>query len=484
MSISGCMGSEPRVPDLPVPESPQDTFGKFEAPVPESFQLANGLPVWLLSSEGVPLVTLGFIIRSGSTADPPGKEGLSALTASMLDEGAGKRGSLELAEEIDFLGAELAIDTEKEYNQVSMEVLQRNLDPALDILADLLMRPRFEEKEWERVKTLWLNDLAQRREDPREVARVVSERVFYLDANPFGHPFDGYEATVKSIELDDIKAFYRSTVRPDNCLLIVVGNIGVEDLRARLEKRFSGWSVEGSPPGPARPELMTASGEPRLVIVDKPGAPQTVVRILLPGPAFSSPQLAPLSLANIVFGGSFTSRLVTNLRERNKFTYGASSVLSPRSVTGHLTAGSAVYSEKTGPALVEFCREFHAMERGKLTRDEVQKVRSTQLSHLFEALGTQNGTLRIYTTSGALRSPPQERREFYRKAQSLTGEEISLQAQKTIQWGRSSIVLVGDRKAIEGQLGELMAHPPGNLEGKPFTLPKLEIRGRDGERLE
>jgi predicted Zn-dependent peptidase len=456
-------------------------------PVPESFQLSSGLQVWLLRTKEVPLVTLSLIVRSGSAADPPGKEGLCALTATMLDEGAGQRGALELAEEIDFLGAELAIEAEKELSQVTIEVLQRNLDPALDILADLMMRPRFEEKEWERVKALWLNDLAQRREDPREVARVVAERVFYGDANPFGHPFDGYEAAVKSIGLSDIKDFYRSHVRPDNAILLVVGNAEVDDLRAGLEKRFSAWRGDGPPP--FRPKSMPPSTEPRLVIVDKPGAPQTVVRILLPAPEFSSPRAPPLSLANIIFGGTFTSRLMTNLREKNKFTYGASSALTPRSVIGHLTAGSSVYSEKTGEALVELCREFHAMERGKLTQDEVQKARSTQLSHLFEALETQGGTLRVYTMSGALGFSPGERREFYRRSQALTGDDISLQAQKTLQWERSSIVLVGDRKTIEGQLGELMAHlpgklAPGDLEGKPFSLPKLEIRGRDGEKTE
>ncbi len=456
----------------------------FDAPVPASFQLKNGLRVWLISSKMVPLVNLSLVIRSGSSWDPPGKEGLAALTADMLDEGAGKRGPLEIADEIDFLGAELSVDAQKEHIAISLEVLRRNLDPALEIFADLALRPAFSPGEWERVKDLALNDIVQRREEPREVARVVAERVFYGDDHPYGHPVDGYEASAKKIDLQDVKEFYASSGRPDRAVLLAAGDITLEELRERVESRFGSWKADGPPPAAARkPSGAPAASPGRLVVVDKPGAPQTEMRIVLPGPDFASPSVAPLTLANTILGGTFTSRLVTNLRERNGFTYGASSMMALRGLPSHVVAGSAVHSDKTGPALGEFCREIRAMETGKLGPEELAKSRSTHGSRLVEALEAQDSTLGVYLLSASLGSNPDERREYFRRLGSASAEDIARECRNAYRWDRATIVLVGDRKTIEAQLADLKATPPLDLEGKPCSFPPPELRGREGEPL-
>lgn len=472
---AGC--TTPTLPD------PEPLPGNLAVPVPESFRLSCGLPVWLLTSRQVPLVSLTLATRTGSSSDPDGKEGLTSLMATMLDEGAGNRGPLEIAEELEFLGASLDVSTGKEVLRVSLDMLKRNLAPALDILSDVILRPRFEPQEWDRVKALALNDLAQRRENPSQVARIVSERVFYGESHPFGHPTDGYEESVKTIRLEDVKKAYSDSVRPENAVLVVVGDLSRKELEEGLEERFGGWrggdASRRSPPAPPVPERSA-----RLIIVDKPGVSQTAIRILLPCPPRSSPQIAPLTLANTVLGGTFTSRLVSNLREKNGYTYGARSALALRSWPSHLVAGSSVYTEKTVPALVELCREFRAMETGNITEDEFRKVRSTHWRRAVEALESQRSMLGLYVLSAALEFPPDERKQFHQWVQKASLEEVSEAARKIFHWHRATIVLVGDWKSIEEQLAELRAHPRKDLAGMPCTLPEVELRGRDGQRLE
>jgi zinc protease len=475
MALSaGC--SAPTIPD------PEPLSGDLDVPLPETFQLAGGLSVWLVTSRQVPMVSLTLATRTGSASDPDGLEGLTSLMATMLDEGAGERGPLEIAEELDFLGASLHIGTGKEVVQVSLDVLKRNLGPALDILSDVVLRPRFDSGEWDRVKALALNNLTQRREDPSQVARVVSERAFYGEAHPFGHPSAGYEESVKTIRLVDIQKAYKDSVRPENSVLVVVGDISRKKLEEQLEGRFGSWKGVGtrpqSPPSPPVPEKAA-----QLIIVDKPGVSQTAIRILLACPPWSSPEIAPLSLANTALGGTFTSRLVSNLREKNGYTYGARSVIAQRSSPSHLVAASSVYTEKTAAALVEFCREFRAMKTGNITGDEFRKVRATHWRRTVEALQSQNRMLGLYALSAALGFPPDERRQFHQRLQHTSLQDVSQAARETFDWDPATIVLVGDRKAIEQQLAELEAHPEKDREGNPCTLPEVQLRGREGERL-
>ena len=455
---------------------------RIDAPVPEAFRLDNGLQVWLLRNDASPLATFALVLRGGSTLDPPGKEGLASLTATMLDEGAGGRGPLEIAEEVDFLGAQLDIETEREYSHVSLEVLEKNLDAALAIVSDIVVRPDFRPSEWERVRTLWMNDLIQRREEPREVSRIAAERAFYGEGHPHAHPIDGYESSVRKIELEDVKKHYASWFRPGAATLIFTGNVSSADLRRRLEKTLGSWAAVGPEP-PAPKQSAPPLGEPRWVLVDKPGAPQTEIRILVPAPPQSDPAVAPLTLANMALGGTFTSRLMSNLRERQKITYGAASSYTSRSSTGHIAAASAVHAERTGTALVEFCRELRLMGGGKITDEEVLKVRSSIATRVLEALETQVGAVEIYLESAALGFPPSERGEFYRALAAAPPAEISRAAAEYFRWDRATVTLVGDRKVIESQLAE--ASRTGALQdvaGTPLVVPSIEIRGREGER--
>jgi predicted Zn-dependent peptidase len=224
------------------------------------------------------------------------------------------------------------------------------------------------------------------------------------------------------------------------------------------------------------------AGSPKLIVVDKPDAPQTVIRVQIPGPSLFAKERAPLLLANIAFGGTFTSRLTLNLRERNKFTYGAQSVLAPRLGPSYLVAQSAVFSEQTVPALVEICREFRKMSTGELLPGELKKGLATHRIRLVRSLETQQGLLNLFADSAAAGQSIEERRRFHENVAAQTPAAVAKQARKTFTWDQEAnvIILVGDRKLIEAQLASHATEKDGEAD---CTFPAPEFRDVDGSLL-
>ncbi len=475
--LAGCTLT-PQSAGVPVPAASTATVS---LPDPERFTLENGLAVWLLHSDHVPLVATSLIIRAGSSSDPGGKDGLLSLALDMLDEGAGDRDALDLADEIEFLGASLDISAGKDYSSIDLQVLKRNFRPAFDIFSDVLLRPAFSEKEWERVKRLSLNSLRQRGEQPTSVARVVGDRLYYGDQHPYAHPEDGYLSSVEKISLEDVKQAAAAALVPGNCVLLITGDFEPAALRRELGECFANWKGP-----PARlPEKARQSGQlsgQRLVVVDKPGAAQTVIRVYLPAAAYESARVPHLELANTVFGGTFTSRLNSNLREDKKITYGARSGLASRRLWGHLVASSSVESGATALGISEFFREFQAMGQGVLRKGELQKAAATQRSRLIENLQTQSGLLGIYSSTAAHNLEPAWRRAFYATMAAATEQDLERAAKKTCRWENALVVLVGDRGVINKALDELRKNGRAR-DGEPleaFSLPPAEYFTREG----
>ena len=463
---------------IPVPPPSTATVS---LPDPERFTLENGLDVWLLHSDHVPLAAASLILRSGSSADPEGKDGLLSLALDMMDEGAGDRSALDLADEIEFLGASLDISTGKDYSSIDLQVLKRNFEAAFDIFSDILLRPSFSEKEWERVKRLSLNSLRQRSEQPTSVARVVGDRLYYGDEHPYSHPEDGYLATVEKLQLEDVKKAWAGSLVPGNCVLLITGDFEPAALRRRLEERFASWKGPAAElPGKTR-QSGRISGQ-RLVVVDKPWAAQTVIRIYLPAKTYESPETPHLVLANTIFGGTFTSRLNSNLREDKKITYGARSGLASRRIWGHLVASSSVESGATALGISEFFREFQAMGEGALRKGELQKAAATQRSRLIENLQAQSGLLGIYSTTAAHRLQPAGRRAYYAAMAAAGEEDLEKISKEIYRWENALVVLVGDRGVIDKALDGLHKDGAAGEDGLPenFHLPGAEYFSREG----
>ena len=219
----------------------------LKLPAVQKRQLSNGLPVWIVELHKVPVVQVNLVVFSGSADDPAGKFGVANLTAARLEEGAGARSSLEIADAVDFLGADLSTTSGSDSSAVRLHVPVARLDDALPIMADVALRPTFPKDELERARRERLTTLIEARDDPGTIASLAFSRTLYGTAHRYGTAQLGTAATLSAFTQDDLRAFYASTFRPDNAALIVVGDVEPEAAMTSLERAFGGWKPPVAP---------------------------------------------------------------------------------------------------------------------------------------------------------------------------------------------------------------------------------------------
>lgn len=430
--------------------------------------LGNGVPVVAVQRTVAPIISLTIMFRSGSALDRRDRAGLASLTAEMLDEGAGERDALAIADELEHLGADLWVGSGRDGSQLSVQAPRTTFDAALSIAADVLLRPRLADSDWNRVVSDRRTGLVQRRDQPEAVVNVVSDRLLFGDAHPYGLPSDGLERTIDGISLPEVAAFHAAHYRANDASMVVAGDFEASRLAAQLERAFEGWTV-----GPPRetPTIPAWPTRPRLVIVDRPGAPQSVVRLVAPGFDRFSPDRPALSMLNAILGGSFTSRLNFNLREKNGYTYGAASSFAFLRYPGSFAARAAVFAESTAPAVREMLGELSGLHERPVTEEEHAKARATQLMRVAEGLATSNGIAGTFAEMGLYGLPLDEPARFVAAIEATTRERLQELAARAIDPERASIVIVGDRAAIEpglrgiGLPAAVAADTEGNLIG-------------------
>jgi zinc protease len=330
----------------------------LQLPVVESAQLANGLTLILNERRGLPLVSANIVFRSGGEANPPDRPGLASFVAAMLDEGTASRGALEIADEIGQLGATLTTTSGMDSSTVTTRALTSNFEAALIVAADVILRPSFPEAEVERQRQARLGQLAQQRDNVNALTNRVVSAVLYGDRHPYGFSDLGTEASLTAIRREEMVAFWRENYVPNNAALVVSGDISMAELRAVAERAFGGW-MRGTPASPK----LTAATTPRsrVVIVNRPGAPQTQLSVVTLGAPRSSPDFRPMQVMNMALGGNFSSRINMNLREANGYAYGAYSQFIFRKQGGWFQAGGAVRTDATGAAAREVLKEIRGM---------------------------------------------------------------------------------------------------------------------------
>src|SRR5687767_9440320 len=297
----------------------------LKMPAIQKQKLSNGLAVWIVKHHEVPLAQINLIVRSGSAADPIGKFGVGNLAAAMLDEGAGSRSALDLADALEFLGANLSTTSSFDYSAIRMSVPVSKLGEALPLMADVALRPTFPANELERLRKERLTTLLQARDNPGSLIQMAFPRVVYGPTHRYGTSANGLPPAIEAFTAADLQAFYRAHYRPDNATLLMVGDVTPASVMPMLEKAFGSWKAEGMAPLVAEVPMAPQLKSRQIFIVDKPDAPQSQVRIGWVGVPRSSADYAGLEVLNTILGGSFTSRLNQNLREEHGYSYGASS---------------------------------------------------------------------------------------------------------------------------------------------------------------
>ncbi|HEY7369112.1 MAG TPA: pitrilysin family protein, partial [Thermoanaerobaculia bacterium] len=334
--------------------------------------LSNGLPVVVVERHDAALVDMLLVVRGGAASDPAGKSGLTSLTVESLRRGAGARNALQLAGALDSLGANLTTLTGAESARLELNLLSKDASAGLDLLADLVLRPRFELPEIQKEKTQTLARLEQEKDDPDAVADRHILAALY-GKHPYGRPASGTVKSVTGITLADVVKHHGATFVPENCFLIVVGDVVTADLLRAVSARFGAWPKKAAPKIEISPP--SAPSGRRILILDREDSTQSQVRLATVGLARPDPRWDTLFLCNTVLGSGFTSRLTERLRIDLSLTYGASSQMPQRSQPGPIIVSTFTPTETTRKIVDEALAILKSYRETGPTPEELEKAK-------------------------------------------------------------------------------------------------------------
>ena len=414
-------------------------------------KLANGAQLIVSERKGLPLVSMSITFIGGTRQfEAPAKVGVAAFTTAMLREGTKTRDGEALALALQLLGTNVGAGVGGESGSISFQSTTDKFAPTLDILADMLVNPTFPAAALERLRAQRLVQLAQANAQPGTIASRVYSRVLYGADHPFA--LTATETTVKAVTREDVVAFHSEYFKPGRAIVTVVGDVNAATVKGTLDKALAGWTTGGEKPAFKYPALPTGKAT-AIYLVDKPGAAQSVVSIGLPGPPRNTPDFMALEVMNFILGGHFQSRLNANIREEKGYSYGVNSGFSFGKGPGPFTAGGDVVSDKTDAALVEFMKELRGIHGGRaITDEEMTTARDSLVQGLPDRFSSISGIgssiLSLYVND-----LPMDYYQNYPKAiAAVTKDDVLRVAKKYVDLDHLNIVIVGDRKSIEGPL--------------------------------
>jgi predicted Zn-dependent peptidase len=417
----------------------------WEPPVPTVQTLANGLRVVVVPRHQVPLVQIAVAVQAGSELDPPSSPGTAAATARLAEEGgAGARDAAAFGEALADEGLDLHRTVDESGVRFSTAVTRDRLAAALALVGDLVARPRLSAEEWPAVRARLVGELLHEEAEPREVAEAELARAIYGD-HPYGHRALGTRASLEALTPAALRAFYDERWGPRTTSVVLVGDITVEAGRALVEKVLGAWQGKARPASvPAAPARATAR---RIIVVDRPGAPQSEVRVGHLGASWETADLVALELLETILGGSFTSRLVQNLREKHGWTYGAQAEWTLRRATGLFTVRAAIRTDATAPAVREILAEIAGM-RAPVPAAELQKARALARQKQLERWASSQEAALIVAELLLADRTPEILRSLYRGLETIDGAALGGAASRQLSPEALTIVIVGDRARV------------------------------------
>lgn len=430
-------------------------------------QFPNGLKLLIVEQHELPLADFALVVGSGSTADPAGKPGVANLVSAMLREGTTTRKSLEIADQIAFLGISLFPASSWESSTLTLHTPTAQLDSALALFADVALHPSFPANEFERIRKQRLTELLQLRDQGPAIANIAFPAIIYGTAHPYGIPSIGTEASVKALSTADLQAYYQTSFKPNNATLIVVGDVTPAQIEQKINDLFGNWQRADVP--------QLHYGEPpkatttTIYLIDKPGAAQSSFRIGAVGVPRSTSDYFALTVMNTILGGSFTSRLNQNLREARGYTYGAGSRFDMRRAAGPFLASAEIVTAKSDSALLEFMKELNGI-RQTVPATELSRAKrylQLQLPGNFETTQEIAAALVPVALYGL---PLDYYNNYVQNIEGVTQTDVTRVAQQYINPGSLAVVIVGDRKTIEAGLKAVNLGPIAirDIAGQPI----------------
>lgn len=442
----------------------------FKAPEVKTAKLDNGMDIYVVEKPELPKVAVSLATRAGSVADSVGKAGLSNITLRLMRRGTSTRNAIQIDETLGNLGTALNGNPAKESSSFGVEVLKRNLGPAVGVLADVVMNPSFPIDEFDREKKAALDNLTQAASNPNAVANRVAAMIAFGADTPYGRPLAGLPDTVQAITRDDLAAFHKAYWKAGSSALVFVGDITLAEATALAKQNFGAWVAGSAAPvniGAANP-----MPKGKVYLIDRPGSAQTIVAQILTAPERKSGDYYALGLANTVYGGGFGTRLNLNLREDKGYSYGVFAFPQHFTKGGTWIASGGVQTDKTKESAVEFVKELKYIAGEKpISEKEFSAARLTKIrgyAQQFEAYGRITGQITDLWLFGMPMTAMQAETDEIGKLQIAA---VNAAAAKYAAPAGTSILLVGDLSKIEAgirelNLGEIVIL---DVEGKPVV---------------
>ena len=429
-------------------------------------ELPNGLKLMIVEHHELPVADFILLLGTGGEGDPANRTGLASITSDMLQEGTTTRSSLQIADQEAFLGVSIGSGSGWDASRVTLHAPTAQLDSGLALFADVALRPSFPDKELSRIREERLTDLLQIADRPPQIADIAYANLVFGAGHPYGRPLTGTRETVRRITRADLRRFYDAYYRPNNATLIVVGDVQPDDITRRVEALFGGWKRGAV--APVRFGQAPAAAATHVYLIDKPGAPQSSIRIGTVGVARNTDDFFALQVLNTILGGSFTSRLNQNLRETKGYTYGARSQFSMRRAPGPFTASAEVTGTKTDSSLIEFMKELRAI-RDTVPAAELAKAKQyiqLGMPARFETTGDIAGQLVPVALYGL---PLDYYNSYVQRTEAVTQADVQRVARQYVDPSKMVVVVVGDRKSVEPTLRalDLGAVELRDISGKP-----------------
>lgn len=433
----------------------------FRPPVVWHDTLDKGVSVTGVETAELPAVNLMLHVPAGRLRESLDNLGAASLTASLMNEGTANIDVVELTNRRDALGASLSVSSGDDELTLSLWTLEKHLPEAVELLGEVLLTPRFAEAEFERVKRDRLQALETRGDSITTIASNVWRRLNYDESSVAAWPSNGTLESVQALTLDDLRAFHAAHVVPRGARLVVAGDVDAERVRELFTPILERW--DDREPGPLADTTRRGVEQATVFLVDKPGAPQSQIRVGHPGLAATDDDYYPFSVMNYVLGGSFSSRINMNLREDKGYTYGARSSMSGGLRPGTFTASSGVRTDVTKESVAEVMKELHGIQDG-LTEEEVAFAKDALLQAMnrqYESLGAQLSSAEQISRYGFADDYMLQRRAWLEGADKAALDEL---AREHLHPEQMSILVVGDAESVGPTLVELGYGEPVRLD--------------------
>lgn len=435
----------------PVAAPPDAAF-----PALERTTLSNGMEVILAQRDAVPIVDFRLLFDAGYASDQFAQPGTANLAMSMLDEGTTSRSSLEISEELAMLGATLGSFSNLDISSVQMSALKAELEPSLELFADVVLNPSFPEQDFERLKQQTMIGIQREKVTPVQMALRVFPGLLYGEDHAYGLPLtgSGTEASVSALSRDDLMAFHETWFKPNNATLVVVGDVSMDELKPKLEGLFQSWKGGEVP----KKAIDNVAHKPAstVYLMDRPGSEQSIIFAGHVAPPKANPDEIAIETMNTILGGSFTSRVNMNLREDKGWAYGAFTLMVDAQGQRPFIAYAPVQTDKTKESMQEIQNELLGiLESNPVTPDEVDKAQKNQTLTLAGQWETNNAVLNSIVEMVRFGLPHDHFATYTDRVRSLNPSMVNEAASEVLRPNNLVWVVVGDRSKIEAGIREL-----------------------------